>query len=256
MLRSLIQYLRSVLLYIRFPTEAGYTGYRGIFNSFDEAIAAAPKTKKIGYNNPDLAAEYRDTFAIEIGFYDYPMLLWLKDLLHNGCRIFDFGGNIGTHFYRYEQYLKYPDDLTWTICELPEIIKAGETLAKQKNRLSLRFTDQFEQADGANIFIASGSVQYVDSLARLLENLPVKPQHILINRIPLCQGKPFVTLQNGGLVFYPVYVFNKPDFIQSICQLGYKLVDSWQDHSERCAIPFHPEFTSLTFSGLYFKFIQ
>ncbi|HEY9907312.1 MAG TPA: methyltransferase, TIGR04325 family [Thermosynechococcaceae cyanobacterium] len=253
--RSLL-FLRSILGYLRFPTQSGYARYRGIFRTPEQAIAAAPKNRKIGYNHEELAQEYRDQGAEGIGFYDYPMLFWLQNLLREGSVLFDFGGNIGTHFYTYGKYLTYPSGLQWIVCELPTIVAAGEDFAQQKKRSQLRFTDQFEKADGADIFMASGSVQYVGSLATDLAKLQRKPVHILLNRFPLCEGKPFVTLQNGGLVFYPVYVFAKRDFVNSILALGYELVDQWKDPGEPCAVPFHPEFKSLMFHGLYFKAID
>jgi putative methyltransferase (TIGR04325 family) len=253
--QSLI-FLRSILGYLRFPTQSGYARYRGIFETPEQAIAAAPKNRKIGYNHDDLAQEYRDQLAASIGFYDYPMLFWLQRLLQPGSILFDFGGNIGTHFYTYEKYLAYPTDLQWMVCELPAIVAAGEALLQQKQRSQLRFTSQFEDADGAEIFIASGSVQYVEFLAASLAKLQRKPTHILLSRFPLCEGKAFVTLQNGGLVFYPVYVFNKQDFVDSILALGYELVDQWRDPGEPCAVPFHPEFKSLMFHGLYFRAIH
>ncbi len=253
--QSLI-FLRSILGYLRFPTPSGYARYRGIFETPEQAIAAAPKNRKIGYDHDELAQEYRDQFAQSIGFYDYPMLFWLQKLLQQGSTLFDFGGNIGTHFYTYEKYLTYPANLQWTVCELPAIVAVGESLLPAEQRSQLRFTSQFEDAEGADIFIASGSVQYIDSLANRLAQLQHQPNHILLGRFPLCEGKSFVTLQNGGLVFYPVHVFNKQNFVDSIVALGYELIDQWRDPGEPCAVPFHPEFKSLMFHGLYFKAIR
>lgn len=249
---QIVQFARSVYWYLRFPGEC-YGCYRGIFDTFEQAIAAAPKTRKIGYNHPDLAKDYQTTLIKAVGSYDYPMLFWLKDLLKEDCKIFDFGGNVGTHFYGYEKYLNYPRNLKWVVCDLPAIIEAGKELAEQEKRSEVSFTTKFEEAEGAYIFMASGSVQYVKSLSASLAKLDSKPQHVLINRLPLCDGKTFVTLQNGGLVFYPLYVFNKKEFVDDICKIGYELVDSWRDRSEPCTVPFHPEFTSLTFQGMYFR---
>lgn len=249
MIKSFYQFVRSISLYVRFP----YACYRGIFKSFKEAEAAIPKSKKAGYDHPDLAEEYRQEFERYIGYYDYPVLLWLEKIIQAGSHIFDFGGNVGTHFYGYERYLDYPDKLTWTVCELPEIIKAGEMIAKAEQRPELRFTANLADAEGADIFLASGSVQYVQNLSEQLIALTKLPQHLLINRTPLCEGPSFITLQNGGLVAYPVQVSNREKFIQSLQSIGYEMVDYWQNHSEPVAIPFHPEFTTLCFSGLYMR---
>jgi len=247
-------FIRSVYWYYRFPT--AYASYRGVFETFEQAIANIPKRRKAGYNHADLAQEYEQEFYQyykTVGSFDYPVLFWLKDLLFENCTIFDFGGNVGNHFYGYETYIKYPPNLKWIVCELPEILKVGVKIAHQEHRTEISFTDQFEQADGSDIFLASGSIQYLGAgFCQRLSELTRKPRHLLLNRIPLCEGKSFVTLQNGGLVFYPAFVMNKAEFIDSICQLGYSLRDTWQDRSEPCSVPFHPEFTTLSFHGLYF----
>ncbi|NJR50093.1 MAG: hypothetical protein HC780_11515 [Leptolyngbyaceae cyanobacterium CSU_1_3] len=69
----------------------------------------------------------------------------------------------------------------------------------------------------------------------------------------LGKGKSFITLQNGGLVFDPVHIFNQTEFIDQLIAIDYKLIDLWQDLSKPCAVHFHPEFHPLSFKGLYFK---
>jgi putative methyltransferase (TIGR04325 family) len=80
-----------------------------------------------------------------------------------------------------------------------------------------------------------------------------KPKHLLVNRLPLYEGEKFVTLQNGGKVFYPSYVFNQSNFIDSFKEIGYELIDIWEDWNDSCIIPFHPEKSLLFYRGLYFK---
>jgi|SRR5215207_709985 len=84
-------------------------------------------------------------------------------------------------------------------------------------------------------------------------SLLVKPSHLLLNRVPLYNGEQFVTLQNGGLVFYPQYVFSNGELICSIQRLGYKLVDTWEDRIDCARIPFHSSRSLPYYYGLYFK---
>jgi putative methyltransferase (TIGR04325 family) len=74
---------------------------------------------------------------------------------------------------------------------------------------------------------------------------------VLINRLPLYEDAPFVTLQNGGSVFYPQYVFNRDEFVGSLDAAGYALVDLWNDPLEACVIPFHDK--AVPYYGLYLK---
>jgi putative methyltransferase (TIGR04325 family) len=90
---------------------------RGIFENFEQAITSAPKSKSIGYDNAELAEEYRNNIvhANTIQSYDYPMFFWLKsifdDTKNEYVSIFDFGGNIGVHFGAYQNHIKYPEKL-------------------------------------------------------------------------------------------------------------------------------------------------
>lgn len=235
-----------------------YGCFRGVYETFEEAMRSAPKTKNIGYNNPELAQEYQMGAELEntVQSYDYPVLFWLSSIFNSyplNLSLFDFGGNVGTQFYAYENYLKYPSNLKWIVCDLPAIVKAGKELAENRKRLDLVFTEQFEEASGKDVFLAAGSIQYVDNLSLSIANLGEKPSHLLINFLPLYNGPQFVTLQNGGKVFYPSYVFNKADFLNSLQDIGYEIVDIWVDRFNYCIIPFHPEKSGLFFHGLYLK---
>ena len=242
----------------QFAGDNGYGCFRGVYETFEEAILSAPKTKTIGYDNSELAQEYQHCAELKtvVYSYDYPVLFWLNSIFNinqNNLNLFDFGGNVGTHFYAYKKYLKYPSSLKWLVCELPAIVKAGKELAEKRGYLDLAFTNKFEEASGKDVFLASGSIQYVEDLGQSLSSLAEKPKHLLINVLPLYDGHQFVTLQNGGQVFYPSYIFNKTDFINSIKNIGYEMVDIWKDRFFQCIIPFHPEKSGSLYHGLYFK---
>jgi putative methyltransferase (TIGR04325 family) len=233
-----------------------YGCFWGVFETFEEARQMAPETKTIGYDNLELAQYYKQTLEQQPGVasFDYPVLFWLNLLFGIGCtQIFDFGGNVGTHYYAYSKYLTYPKDLKWVICEVPAIIQIGQEIAKIRTVQELDFTTRFEDADNSNVLVASGSIQYVENLAHTLSGLKKKPEHLLINRLPLYDGEQFVTLQNGGKVFYPQYVFNKAEFIGNLENLGYELVDVWEDRVDMCIIPFHPDHSVPVYSGLYLR---
>jgi putative methyltransferase (TIGR04325 family) len=249
--------IRDLYLSYQFPKEGGYSYFRGVFETFEQAIQTAPKSKFIGYNSPDLAEEYIsnvESFEV-IRAYDYPMIFWLNHIFDNveDISIFDFGGNVGIHFYGYQKYIDYPKKLKWIVFEVPEIVKAGEKLAKSKSSINLEFTDIEDVLEDKDVFIASGSIQYVKSLSTLLASLTKKPRFLLLNRLPLYNGNQFVTLQNGGKVFYPQYVFNYSNFILSLEEIGYDLIDAWEDNLDSCIIPFYPEKSIRFYHGFYFK---
>jgi putative methyltransferase (TIGR04325 family) len=258
-LKFIYRNLRDTYLIYQFPREGGYSYFRGVFESFEQAIASAPKSKSIGYNNAALAEEYCNSKAqLEtIRDYDYPMLFWLQSIFIerklDNISILDFGGNVGIHFYAYQKYIYYPENLKWLVLDVPEIVKSGKKLSQANPSSKLGFTESIEHISGKDVFMASGSIQYVEDLSVLLKPLIKKPKYLLLNRIPLGEAEQFVTLQNGGKVFYAQYVFNRFNFIKSLQEIGYDLIDLWEDKLDRCIIPFYPQKSIHFYHGMYLK---
>ncbi|HTP31889.1 MAG TPA: methyltransferase, TIGR04325 family [Candidatus Acidoferrales bacterium] len=234
----------------RFRSQTG--AFRGVFPTFEQANRSAPRNKPLGFNCSEYAGEFRDRHT-RIFSFDYPVLYWLSRLLQPGVHIFDYGGHLGTHFYAYARYLTYPPGLTWTVCDLPEITRAGEQYAREQDARGLAFTNRPEEASGADILIAAGSLQYIESpsLSTLLSRLDAKPRHLLLNKLPLYNGEQFVTLQNGGAAFHPQYVFNRHEFLASLTAIGYRLEDAWDVETHSGRIPLHPGQSFRCHSGLY-----
>lgn len=252
------KYVSDAYMVYQFPKDSGYARFKGVFETFEQAIKSAPQNKAIGYNDAKLAQEYyKDAGQIEaVRDYDYPMLFWLQSIFNattNNVSIVDFGGNVGTHYYAYEKYIRYPEGLKWTVLDVPEIIRFAKELAKTRPSAQLELTDKNDCIEDKDIFMASGSIQYVKELASMLKPILKKPRSLLINRIALYEGEQFVTLQNGGKTFYPQYVFNRLSFIDSLEKIGYELIDIWEDRIDQCIIPFHPEKSMHYYYGLYLK---
>ncbi len=231
--------------------------FRGVYETFAQADLSSPRTKPRGFNCPEYAQEFKDRRSRVFSF-DYPVLFWLKCLLVEGSSIFDFGGHVGTQFYAYSKYLQFPPAMRWVVCDLPEITRAGAELAQEQGQSGLTFTNRFEDAKDSDIFLAAGSVQYVESppLAERLSKLERKPAHLLVNKLPVYDGEQFVTLQNGGAAFHPQHVFNRAAFLESLTSLGYEVVDSWDVETHPGYIPFHPENSFRCHSGFYLRLSQ
>jgi putative methyltransferase (TIGR04325 family) len=249
--------LRPLLerLYDRRFAGSSYGSFRGVFSSFKEASLTAPRNKPLGFATQDYAKEFADRRS-RIFSFDYPILFWLAPLLRSPIRLFDYGGHCGTHFYAYGRYVDYSPGMRWVVCDLPEIISYGTQLAaKHDQKRQLTFTSRFEDSDGADVLLAAGSLQYVESppLSVALSGLKSPPRHVVINKLSLHEGRSIVTLQNGGVAYHPMHVFNRQEFIDSVCAAGYELVDSWSVPSHSGRIPFHPEASFPSHSGLYFR---
>jgi putative methyltransferase (TIGR04325 family) len=234
-----------------FSTTAIY-GFRGIYQTFELALASAPKTKPKGYDVQEFEGHF-DNRRGKLFLYDYPFLYWLCRILRRDSCVFDIGGNTGVHFTSYRGFLPHWEQLRWEVCEVPVIVKEGERFAEREGYSDrLTFTSELNAADGKNIMLSSGTLQYIDkSLADILSVLDNPPQHILINKLPLYDGEDYVTLQNCAVTYAAQRVFNRTKFLGQVRELGYQLVDYWNDDSRSCRVPFYPERDLPYFSGIY-----
>ena len=235
------------------------TAYRGVYNTFSEALESLPSSSRISHNQADIhenSAIAELTSCRKLGkldSIDTPLIPWLKLAFNDSSTVFDLGGNVGVSYYAFKQHLYFPENLRWTVCEVPEIAKAGEKIAEENNSLELSFTTEFTEADGTDIFLSCGTLQYIEpSLSELLTQLKKKPKHLLINYVPFYDGEPFVTLQNIGYAYSPYKIQNKTEFINSLVSLGYEYVAGWAS-VRICSIPFHKDRTVREYSGFYLK---
>tara|TARA_R110000851_G_scaffold302714_2_gene460057 strand:- start:38831 stop:39619 length:789 start_codon:yes stop_codon:yes gene_type:complete len=227
--------------------------FRGIFNSFESALASAPETMVKGFDVKEFEG-YFDNRRNKLFLYDYPILFWMDKILSSRSRVFDIGGNTGVHFIGYRSYLKEWENIKWDVCEVPVVVEAGKDFAEREGYSErLNFTDDLNNADGADLLLSLGTIQYIEnpSLPDLLASLENAPNHLLLGKLPLYDGKRYVTLQNGGVHFVAQQVFNRDEFLGSLEKLGYRVIDEWQDHSRSCNVPFYPKYNVPVFTGLY-----
>lgn len=247
-MRRIIKYiLRTVVdayRYLTFPV----CSYRGIYDSFDSAIADAP-AKGIGYNHANVARWYKDNLNRGLDNSEYAVLYHLEHSTRNGGTVVDLGGNVGVHFLRYKRHLSNVN-VKWIVADLPEINKVGREVCAAHG--DVEFVDNVEElARTIDVLLLIGFDQYVDAARTIIGKL--RPMHIIIDELPVHDGSRFVTLQNGGSVYYPLYVFNRQEYISMVSDQGYRLVDNWSVCLESCLIPFHLDHSIPAFSGFYFS---
>lgn len=231
--------------------------FKGIYANHQEAISHSPNTKVIGYDNKAPAGMYKERVG-KINTYDYPVLFWLEKILDDeNNNVFDFGGHIGLSFYSFIQYLSVKE-LNWVVYDLDKVINAGIELAKDQDKAhQLSFTRDISDASKFNIFFASGSLQYLEeNLSEILSDLSDLPGYIVVNMLPAYRGIGFYTLQNIGAAFCPYRIFNNDDFINSILDMNYRLLDEWKNEDKSCEVAFEPEHSLDHYKGYIFKKIQ
>lgn len=232
--------------------------FRGLFPDFASALRAIPANRLVGYDNEASADRVADE-RLRVIASDYPVMFWLLQLLLQllqllpHCHLlFDWGGNVGTSYYAYRKYLRYPHELSWLISDVPAVVRYGEKLARDEAAVGLRFSTGHDELEAADVLLAAGSLQFIEDHLAVLQRTARLPDHVLINKTPVYGREPAVTVQNIGSALCPYHLFNHERFVGGFEQLGYELVDEWRTPDCACRIPFYPEHSIAAFSGFYF----
>jgi hypothetical protein len=147
-------------------------GYLRVFDSLSEAVAAARPYAEGGHENAEHAKLLMSLAEVPRPS-DYAAFFHMRGLILDGAKILDFGGSIGNLFYLYDRYLNLPPDCIWLVFELPAWVELGQNVATKRGESRLRFTRKWEDATGAELLIASGSLHYFDTpLSQMVSGLP------------------------------------------------------------------------------------
>jgi putative methyltransferase (TIGR04325 family) len=231
------------------------TRYRGVYGSYDEAAAALPKGKLHGFADESVP-EYYEKYLQAFNPGDYPILFWMQQKLAPGSTVFDFGGGLGQCFYAYQDLMKFPDGMSWRVCDVDALVKRGQDVAQKRKVENLHFTTDRQEASGATFFLTNGTLQYVpEHVSEILSNLAELPQHVLVNRVPMYDGKGYYTVQSSPHSFSPYRIFNHREFIDQVSGLGYEFVSDWT-LPRSLHVQFHPELYVNNYRGLYFRRIK
>jgi putative methyltransferase (TIGR04325 family) len=142
-------------------------GYLRVFDSLPERPYAEG-----GHQHPDYATLHMSLSEVPRPS-DYAALLHMRGMILNRSKIFDRGGNIGNLFYLYDRYLNLPPDCIWRVFDLPVGVESGQNIAANRGENRLRFTRKWEDATGAELLVASGSLHYFDTpLSQMVSELP------------------------------------------------------------------------------------
>lgn len=225
--------------------------FTGVYPDYASAERAIPASDLTGYDHDQLTRIYVSGMG-SARPSDYPVLFWLDRLLQNESAVFDFGGNVGVSYYTFSRYLHLPENLSWTVCDLPKVCRTGEEIAAERKAVPLRFTSDFQAANSAGVLLCLGTMQYLpDRLAARVATLENQPRHIIINRIPLWNEPEFVTLERIGPAQCAYRIFNEEQLLSEFRAQGYHLRDRWHAADLSCNVRFEPRYSIEWQSGLY-----
>lgn len=245
--------LRKSLFEKKFSTHQNVNYFRGVFRSFEEAQKSSPQTKPIGYNNTAAAKLYKERLN-RVHSTDYPVLFWMNKYLSEIKTVFDFGGHVGIHFYSYSRVLDFSGIEQWTVCDVESVVTEGRKLASFSNQPKLNFVHNISQGENYDLFLASGSLQYLEwELHDQLNKMQFKPRFVVINMLPLHPVYSTITLQSIGTSFCPYYIRKEQDFIKGMQSAGYELMDAWRNEEKKCNIAFEKARSLDYYKGAVFR---
>jgi len=209
-----------------------------------------------GHEDPNEVAVHME-LAKSLRASDYPALLWLlgASAYGHGIKVFDFGGNVGNLFYSYSPYLNRSGPIDWTVLDIPPVLERGRKIAAERNAEGLRFASSAAEFRDDQVLLVSGALHYWEGpIAEFLEQFPVLPRHIIVNRSPVSEKEePFVVVQRTATCAFPCVVRNADGMLAEFAAEGYTLVDRWAASELRLSLPLFPEHSVPHYSGFYLR---
>lgn len=228
------------------------TGYNRAYATLAEANAAIRSADELGHEHPKYA-QLNLLMSESARLSDYPALFHMQPLLPSLRTVFDFGGNVGNLFYCYSRYLALPQQLIWTVYDLPTNLEMGAKIAGERGEKRLRFTERLEEADGADLLVACGSMHYFEEpLPDIIAKFTRLPRYVLINRTPLIDGPPLATIQDGEFWRIACMLHNRDNLIAQFNKLGYDLMDMWSIDESSVIVVCYPDRSARSYTGMFF----
>ncbi|MDE1177887.1 MAG: methyltransferase, TIGR04325 family [Edaphobacter sp.] len=185
---------------------------------------------------------------------DYAALYYMEKVLPAVRSVFDLGGNVGNLFYCYSKYLKGLEGVTWTVMDLPENVRRGRELAKERDASQLTFSESWQDASGVDLLIACGCLHYFEKpFAQMILELKQKPPYVLINRTAMSDGEPVATVQDNGFSHTACMLHNREQVIAGLKEIGYVLEDQWRAPELSLEIPGYPEHRVWSYAGMFLR---
>ncbi len=205
--------------------------FSGVFTTRDEALSNLPADQRSAYDSDDVA-EVNFTTMTKRMAWDYPVIHWIRDTMlktpQKRLSILDAGGHMGTKYISFADLLPV-DDLTWSVYDLPSILRAARShQAAGAVPEKIAFIDDPADAGDVDMLLASGLLQYLDiPLASLVDQMASPPRYILLNKVALRDGDSMVTLEKIGTALVPYQIRARATFEAELSDMGYRIVDQW-----------------------------
>ena len=226
----------------------------GVYSTFEDGWTTAQKTIPVGHEDPgEIEVHLRHAQSLRPS--DYAALYWISKIHPRNPKMFDFGGNIGNLYYSYSPQLLELGNVEWTVFDIPSVVECGRKIAEERSAAGLQFVNSVSTFKPEQILLVSGAFHYWErDLSEFVEQFPIAPRHIIINRSPFHERQPsFITVQHTKSCAFPCRVWNVDEVIAGFKGSGYKLMDHWRAPELSLKLPLFPDWSVPYYSGFYFS---
>lgn len=237
----------------RFAANRRSNLFRGVFETAEAALASAPASRPLSYDNQESAELYLQ--RLQVDDYDYPSMFWLQRSFDEGLRtLADVGGSIGIKYFAFAEFMPFPAGLRWQVIDMPAVAERGRAFAASRGSpAGLEFSSELGDIDGVDVVLASGALQYLPrTLAQMLADCRRKPRRIVVNTTPIHDTHSYFTLNSIGTAFCAYRVQARADFIAGVTAQGYVLRHQWRNIGKPLRLPFDPAYGLSDYSGFCF----
>jgi putative methyltransferase (TIGR04325 family) len=187
------------------------------------------------------AAYEQDARVFETRDYVWPVLaslLWIAGQRGQNLHVLDFGGSLGSNYYRHLPFFQRLRGLKWSIVEQPHYVQTGQ-LQFQDDRL--RFFEDIESClawSRPDVVLLSGVLQYLPEPQRFLADLRGHAvDFLLFDRLPFVErDRDRLCLQHVGEpnypAVYPAWFFSRSALLSAFAPT-YRLLEEFEsgDHA-------------------------
>jgi putative methyltransferase (TIGR04325 family) len=134
-------------------------------------------------------------------------------------RVLDFGGSLGTTYWRLRHHVAVDAVESWNVVEQPNFVAAGR---RHLHEPRLGFFDTIAEAERAfahDVLLCSGTLQYLAAPREMLQTwAALRMPYVLLNNLPLHSSGPTrLRVQHVPpsiyRASYPVWFFNRAEFL-------------------------------------------
>jgi putative methyltransferase (TIGR04325 family) len=216
----------------------GYGRHWGCFETKAEALAFLAGRPRADYDDDEIVQINVEAFT-QVQPFDWPVMFFMERLIKAGSlrTVTDFGGHVGVKYYAYGTHLAYPGEMLWQVVDVPAVCREG--VARRPDGASApSFHETVGETAPCDLLLCSGSLQYADlSLTELVARLGRSPPAIIVNKIALCEGVGFFTLESFGRGRMPYQVLGEREWTDTRHALGYDLRARWDIPDRNFLVP-------------------